>query len=152
MKPFGHNLIRCALVIVTLAASGIASATLNYDYTNKVLFDSSTNLYWSSGAKDAAGWQVATGQQVTTLFSEVGFSSIAFQLSRYLLHRDSRPRAVLLDGAPSPRPVAGSLPLGDLGASRRFSPCQARRSSLRGGILRSLPMVREWSHPTASSR
>ena len=67
-----YNLMRCALVLVTLAASGIASAALNYDYTNKVLFDSSTNLYWSSGPKNLGGWQVATGQQVTSLFSEVG--------------------------------------------------------------------------------
>ena len=115
--PFGHNLIRCALILVTLAASGIASAALNYDYTNKVLFDSSTNLYWSSGSKDSAGWQVATGQQLTDLFSEVGsFSFIPF------LNNPATFSNVVADlvlffstGAPSPRPIAGILPLGDLG-------------------------------------
>jgi hypothetical protein len=54
-------LIRCVLVLVTLAAPGVASATLTYDYPNGVLFDSSTNLYWRSGPQNASGWQVATG-------------------------------------------------------------------------------------------
>jgi hypothetical protein len=111
------KLIRCALAILLLAASGIASATLTYDYPNGVLFDSSTNLYWRSGPQNLGGWQVAAGSQVISLFAEVG----SFPLSPF----PSSPATfsnVIADlvlffstGAPSPHPFAGSLPLGDLG-------------------------------------
>jgi hypothetical protein len=117
MKPFGRNLIRCALILVTLAASGFASATLTYDYTNKVLFDSSTNLYWSSGPKDVGGFEVATTQQVINLFSEVGFSFEPPYFSSPATFSNVVADLVLFfsTGAPSPQPLAGSLPLGDLG-------------------------------------
>jgi hypothetical protein len=150
--PFGHNLIRCALALVLLAASGIASATLTYDYSNKILFDSSTNLYWSSGPKDLGGWQVATGQQVTTLFSEVGFS---FQQPFSSPATFSNVVADLVlffsTGSPSPRPILGSLPLGDLGnLPPGFFPCHSGIPAgpfLRGGNLRGRPMAHGYSQP-----
>src|SRR6476620_11624937 len=109
-------MIRCALAIVTLALSGIASASLNYDYANKVLFDSSTSLYWTSGPKDLNGWQVATADQTTSLFSEVGFSSYP-GFSGPATFSTTVADLVLFfsTGAPSPRPILGSLPSGDLG-------------------------------------
>src|SRR4051812_25536436 len=67
--------VRCALAIVTLAVSGVASAaSLTYDYSNRVLFDSTTSLYWTSGSRDLSGWEVATQDQAMTLFSQVGYS------------------------------------------------------------------------------
>jgi len=120
-------LIRCVLVLVTLAASGVASATLTYDYPNGVLFDSSTNLYWRSGPQNASGWQVATGQQVTSLFSEVAPWSFVLPPNNPATFSNVVADLVLFfsTGAPSPRPIAGSLPLGNLGDPTPgcFPPC-----------------------------
>ena len=120
-------LIRCVLVLVTLAASGVASATLTYDYPNGVLFDSSTNLYWRSGPQNVSGWQVATGQQVTSLFSEVAPWSFVLPPNNPATFSNVVADLVLFfsTGAPSPRPIAGSLPLGNLGDPTPgcFPPC-----------------------------
>jgi len=111
------DLIRGVLILVTLAVSGAASAELTYDYPNGVLFDSSTNLYWRSGPQNASGWQVATGQQVTSLFSEVAPWSFVLPPNNPATFSNVVADLVLFfsTGVPSPRPIAGSLPLGNLG-------------------------------------
>src|SRR5437762_1492693 len=109
---------RCSLAVVTLALSGAASASLTYDYSNRVLFDSTTNLYWTSGSRDLSGWQVATADQTFSLFSEV--ASWPFGRSAPATFSTSIADLVLFfsTGAPSPRPISGSLPMGDLGIPR----------------------------------